>query len=143
MQWHLGSGDRGNSTGAAPLPTEYGINQSCTFNSNDPCQADSQTGNTSVNIVDSAMSFITQAKADAVPFYVNVWLHVSHNRLDPTAEMKGAVSSTNCKASALATNQTECAELVFIAAQQDADAQLGRLYMLLGDLDLHESTLLL
>ena len=143
MQWHLGSGDRGNSTGSAPLPTEYGINQSCTFNSNDPCQADAQTGNTSVNIVDSAMSFITQAKADAVPFYVNVWLHVSHNRLDPTAEMKSAVSSTNCKASALATNQTECAELVFVAAQQDADAQLGRLYALLGDLDLHESTLLL
>lgn len=127
------------------MPTAYGIDQSCTFNSNDPCQADGHTGNTSVNIVDSALGFIAQSAADKAQFYCNVWLHVSHNKLDPTAEQKAAVSgkSTQCKTGELATNQTECAQLVFIAAQQDADAQIGRLWKLLGDLDLIESTLLL
>ena len=138
---HLGSGNN-NGTGRAPLPTEYGINQSCTFNSNDPCQADGHTGNTSVNIVGSAMSFIAKAQSDKARFYCNVWLHVSHNKLDPTAEQKAAVSarSTQCTTRSLATNQTECAQLVFVAAQQDADAQIGRLWKLLGDLDLIEST---
>jgi hypothetical protein len=78
-------------------------------------------------------------------FEIKCRLHVSHNKLDPTAEQKAAVGagSTQCKAGELATNQTECAQLVFVAAQQDADVQLGRLWTLLGDLDLHESTLLL
>ena len=95
--------------------------------------------------MDSALSFIAQSAADKARFYCNVWLHVSHNKLDPTAEQKAAVSgkSTQCNTGELATNQTECAQLVFVAAQQDADAQIGRLWKLLGDLDLIESTLLL
>eukprot|EP01052_Picozoa_sp_SAG31_P025877 SAG31_NODE_2299_length_5981_cov_2.649439_6_plen_471_part_00 len=141
-QWHLGSGNQ-NGTGIAPIPSAYGINESCTFNSNDPCQADGHTGNTSVNIVDSAMDFITRARTGR--FYANVWLHVSHNKLDPTAAQKAAVArhSTQCKVGELATNQTECAQLIFVAAQQDADAQIGRLWAHLGDMDLHESTLFL
>jgi membrane-anchored protein YejM (alkaline phosphatase superfamily) len=108
----------------------------------DPCQADAHTGNTSVNIVSSGMDFIRSAHRDGVPFYVNIWLHVSHNRLDPTAAQKAAAGPV-CKQAELATNQTECAERVFIAAQQDADAQIGRLDAMLGELDLHESTLIL
>ena len=152
-QWHLGSGGNATANTSAPLPAAYGIGASCTFNSNDPCQADSRTGNTSVDIVDRAMAFIVDAQAAKRPFYVHVWLHVSHNKLDPTAAQKAAANNRSsragggaggiCKQSELAQNQTECADLVFIAAQQDADAQLGRLHALLGQLDLHESTLVL
>jgi len=137
-KWHLGSGRDGSVS--APLPAAYGIDVSCTFNSNDVCQADGGSGNTSVDIVERAMGFINDAKAADQPFYANIWLHVSHNKLDPTAEQKAA-ATTHCRAGGLAENQTECAELIFVAAQQDADAQIGRLDSLLGQLNLRESTL--
>jgi hypothetical protein len=56
-QWHLGSGpaSKNQSEGSAPVPTEYGIDESCTFNSNDPCITDHQTANTSVDIVAKAI----------------------------------------------------------------------------------------
>ena len=142
-KWHLGSGaNASNASQSAPLPTEYGIDRSCTFNSNDPCQANAQDFNTSIDIVDHAMEFISDTAAQRKPFYVNIWLHVSHDRLDPTAAQKAAESSV-CQQRGLATNQTVCPQQVFVAAQRDADVQVGRLYKLLGDLDLHESTLLL
>ncbi len=91
---------------------------------------------------------------------------MSHDRLDPTAEMKAAIRPPVCRSQGLATNQTECSETVFVAAQKDADVQVrscliylirvyrslelfaviqqvGRLFELLGQLDLHESTLIL
>eukprot|EP00937_MAST-01D_sp_MAST-1D-sp2_P004175 g4175.t1 len=146
-KWHLGSGAGllPNGTQArAPLPAAYGIDDSCTFNSNDPCQADGGTGNSSIDIVSRAEGFLRGAKAAGAPFYLNLWLHVSHARLDPTQQMKAAAAGdAHCRASELATNQTECAQLVFAAAQRDADAQLGHLQALLGELDLHESTLVL
>jgi hypothetical protein len=37
-KWHLGSAP------GTPEPTAYGIDESCTFNSNDPCKADGHTG---------------------------------------------------------------------------------------------------
>ncbi len=142
-KWHLGSGaNASNASQSAPLPTAYGIDRSCTFNSNDPCQANAQDFNTSVDIVDRAMAFISDAAARHVPFYVNVWLHASHDRLDPTAAQKAAESGV-CQQRGLATNQTVCPQQVFVAAQRDADVQVGRLDKLLGDLDLRESTLLL
>jgi N-acetylgalactosamine-6-sulfatase len=145
-KWHLGSG--ANVTGdnaSAPVPTAYGIDESCTFNSNDACAADAHSSNTSVDIVDRAMAFISDAAAAAEPFYVNIWLHVSHERLDPTAAQKAAALPRACPKykTELATNQTMCAQAVFVAAQADADAQVGRLVALLGRLNLHESTLLL
>jgi arylsulfatase A-like enzyme len=138
----LGSGFNQSTNASAPLPTDYGIDQSCTFNSNDPCKANAHDANTSVDIIDHAMDFITSAKSAGRPFYVNIWLHVSHNRLDPTEAQKAAAHGV-CMQRGLATNQTFCAQQVFVAAQQDADAQVGRLNALLGSQDLHESTLIL
>lgn len=125
------------------MPVAYGINESCTFNSNDPCKADGSSSNTSVNIVDSAIDFITR-NADA-PFYVNVWLHVSHNLLNPSEEQKMACANRSavCACSGLSDNQTTCAHQIFWAAQQDADAQIGRLIDTLGQLNLHEQTLVM
>jgi arylsulfatase A-like enzyme len=145
-KWHLGSG--ANVTGgnvSAPVPTDYGIDESCTFNSNDACAADAHSSNTSVDIMGRGMAFISEAAAAGDPFYVNIWLHVSHERLDPTAAQKAAALPLACpKApSELATNQTMCAQAVFVAAQTDADTQVGRLVALLGHLNLRESTLLL
>ena len=145
-KWHLGSGaSPTNKSVMAPLPTAYGIDASCTFNSNDACQADGSSGNTSVDILDRGMNFIRAAAQAGVPFYINIWLHVSHNKLDPTAAQKAAVRPGHgaCKARSLATNQTVCAQEIFVAAQQDADAQIGRLVTLLGELNLHESTMVL
>ena len=134
-KWHLGA-----AKGIAPPPSAYGIDESCTFNSVDTCLADGKTSNTSVNIVDSAIDFITR-KAGA-PFYVNVWLHVSHNLLNPSAEQKAAcvANSQACACAGLSDNQTTCAHQIFWAAQQDADAQIGRIWETLKEQNLHEST---
>lgn len=147
-KWHLGSGNGTlpNGTAAsAPVPTEYGIDESCTFNSNDPCQADGKTANSSTMIVDSAIDFInrTRAMQNPPPFYVNLWLHVSHNLLNPSEEQKQLCikQSQRCDCKDMADNQTTCAHQVFWSAQQDADAQLGRLFDVLGELNLHESTI--
>ena len=137
-KWHLGA-----APGIAPPPSAYGIDESCTFNSfNDTCQADGHTSNSSVNIVDSAIDFISRKAAAGTPFYVNVWLHVSHNLLNPSAAQKAAcvANSNACACSGLSDNQTTCAHQIFWAAQQDADAQIGRLWETLRALDLHEST---
>ena len=145
LRRHLGSvySPQDPSVGAPP-PTQYGIDSSCTFNSNDPCVADARTSNTSVDIVERGVAFITQATADGLPFYVNIWLHVSHDRLDPSEAQKAAVrGSAKCTARNLATNQSQCATEIFVAAQQDADVQIGAMSQALGELDLHESTLIL
>ena len=42
------------------------------------------------------MDFIRSAKAAGDPFYVNIWLHVSHDRLDPTEAQKDAATSARC-----------------------------------------------
>ena len=142
-KWHLGSGHDPSTNESAPVPTAYGIDKSCTFNSNDACIADAQTFNTSVDIMDRAMQFIADSHAADVPFYVNIWLHVSYDRLDPTESQKAEALPLSCRSKGLATNQTVCAQAVFLAAQADADAQVARLNRLLSRLDLHESTLLL
>lgn len=139
-KWHLGSGGNVTTNVSAPVPARYGIDAPCTFNSNDPCVADARTWNTSVDIVDRAMSFISAAHAAAEQFYINVGLHVSHDRLDPTEAQKTAALPKACRAAELATNQTVCPQAVFLAAQTDADAQIGRL---VGELDLHSSTVIL
>jgi hypothetical protein len=80
---HLGSGSNATTNVSAPVPTAYGINTSCTFNSNDACVADARDYNTSVDIVDRAMAFISEAKAADERFYVNIWLHVRYPPTHP------------------------------------------------------------
>ena len=142
-KWHLGSGT--NGTMSSPPPSAYGIDESCTFNSNDLCKADGFTANSSASIVDLAIDFMrdTRAMPSLPPFYLNVWLHVSHNLLNPSQEQKDACikNSARCPCDGLADNQTTCAHQDFWAAQQDADVHIGRLLRELGDLNLRESTL--
>ena len=105
-------------------------------------------------IVDAAIDFIKKADTNPIidttlnssfspPFYVNVWLHVSHDLLNPSAAQKAAcvASSPRCACRSLSDNQTTCANEIFWSAQQDADAQIGRLLDTLQDLNLKESTL--
>lgn len=147
-QWHLGAtkGNGTNSSITAPPPTAYGIDESCTFNSNDPCAADGKTANSSASIIDSAIGFInrTAALPEEQPFYLNVWLHVSHNLLNPSEAQKNecVAASGRCQCGDLADNQTTCAHQIFWAAQQDADLQIGRLLAYLHDSNLMESTLI-
>ena len=147
-KWHLGSGtgvDPISNVTSAPVPTEYGIDESCTFNSNDPCLADARTANSSTMIIDSSIDFIARQATSGRPFYANVWLHVSHDLLDPSAAQKAAcvANSPLCACDHLATNQTTCVQQIFLAAQQDADVQIGRLLGALATLDLEESTLVI
>lgn len=132
---HLGG------TPNAPVPAAYGIDESCTFNSRDPCKADGRTANSSTSIIDSAIDFVSR-HAD-VPWYMNVWLHVSHNLLNPSAAQKSACvnQSATCACSGLSDNQTSCAHQIFWSAQLDADTQIGRLLDMLSSLNLNEQTL--
>jgi hypothetical protein len=123
----------------------YGIDASCTFNSNDPCQADGKSANSSTSIVDASIEFLRETQAitpTPPPFYLNVWLHVSHNLLNPSAEQKAACvqNSERCMCDHLSDNETSCVNQIFWAAQQDADAQIGRLFDVLSELKLDEST---
>jgi hypothetical protein len=174
-KWHLGSAP-GVGT---PSPIAYGIDESCTFNSIDTCKADGHTANSSTNIVDSAIDFITR-KAGS-PFYVNVqcaffdrtlhsrmslvtapcselecnqllcsrastflpvhtvnsvqtlkvWLHVSHNLLNPSAEQKAAcvANSAQCACTGLSDNQTTCVQSLQLLRVPSCSRQLlDRMY---------------
>jgi N-acetylgalactosamine-6-sulfatase len=100
-----------------------------------------------VQIIDSAIKFIHKvtAKSTPTPFYLNVWLHISHNRLNPSQAQKDACVKNNvrCACTNPADNQTTCAHQIFWAAQpagrRRADWQVAG--HILKELDLVESTL--
>jgi len=138
-KWHLGA------TPDAPVPNDYGFNDSQTFNSRGaqlpPLNVLSK-GMWSSQIVNKTLEFITNAtKADKL-FYINLWTHVSHNKLDPTEEQKAVFPTAQFCANA-ATNQTTCPTQVFRSAQKDTDVQIGRLMDGIEDMGLTQKTLII
>lgn len=74
-KWHL------TNTGAtgAPLPAEYGFDESAVFNGPGDGKSQAKTDATA----DNAVRFIRESKGR--PFYLNVWIHESHTPHRPTA----------------------------------------------------------
>ncbi|XP_065176773.1 steryl-sulfatase-like [Sycon ciliatum] len=142
-KWHLGSTE---TPVAAPLPSAYGINSSFTFDSRDPNQfntsAQEWPSMSSGMIVDKAVEFMTDATHKKLPFYMNVWLHVSHAKLDPTRQQMEKYLPVSKVCRLPSTNETTCPHLIFWASQTNADEQVGRLVDSLHSLDLVKDTLL-
>lgn len=73
-KWHL------TNTGApgAPLPAEYGFDESAVFNGPGDGKSQAKTDATA----DNAVRFIRESKGG--PFFLNVWIHESHTPHRPT-----------------------------------------------------------
>eukprot|EP00117_Sycon_ciliatum_P034493 scpid42067/ scgid26317/ Arylsulfatase A; Cerebroside-sulfatase; Arylsulfatase A component B; Arylsulfatase A component C len=141
-KWHLG----GTKTPPSPAPTSYGIDSAVTFNSNDPAH---QLGNESAPywagvssslIIDNAIKLISEATAQKKPFYLNLWFHIAHAKLDPTPEQLSAFTA-ECSQEEKAVNQTYCPGQIYWASQTDTDTQIGRLMAALKQQGLYNNTL--
>ena len=151
---------------AAPSPRAYGVEKSRCYvcNPDDPADPDTSydlgdhwfPANSSRMIVDDTIAHIRNATARDVPFYVNVWFHISHAPMRPTQEQfdayatfmnggtlpkKGAASLCNDMPGFIPDYPT-CPSLVYRASQFEADAQIGRLLAFLrADPELDSNTL--
>ena len=86
-KWHLGC------TPDAPGVNDYGFDDSATYVSNG--KTSEQIGdfgdawfpaNSSRMIVDRGIAFVNASLKARQPFYLNLWLHISHAPLHPTAD---------------------------------------------------------
>lgn len=146
-KWHLGS----TALPPAPSPHVYGINQSATYASfNDTPIGDRDhdefwSAKTSTIIIDLALEMMKKAVTEQVPFYMNLWFHISHAGLNPTAEQKEAYGKGKQLLNSLcrlpSTNETTCPHLIYWASQTDADTQIGRLFAGLKQNNIDENTL--
>jgi arylsulfatase A-like enzyme len=152
-KWHLGGG-----TGA-PLPAEYGLEQSRTLVSADTSLTGSPVvkqphwwGHSTEVIVNDALNFIRQHREQ--PFYLNIWTLLPHATLDPTPEQLAVYDQLLPAADHPAFGKWaqqyygEAKDLrqqmkVFLASLTDLDTQLGRLLDELQTLGLSKDTLII
>ena len=152
-KWHLGHGKD------APPPEDYGFDVSRTVNSNGPPldgeqQAGFRARSTRV-IVDETIAFIRAHKRGHKdrPFYANVWTLLPHAPLEPTPEQlapyAGLVTDPHHAAFGpwmrkylAAANDPQGQMRVFCASLTDLDAQLGRLFAALDEMDMAEDTII-
>ena len=145
-KWHLG--DTANPP--SPSPHRYGVNVSATYASfNDTPLGDQSDpfwpAQTSKIIIDHAIDMMKNATARGVPFYMNLWFHISHATLNPTAEQKAVYGHgkelINSVCRLPSTNETTCPHLIYWASQSDADQQIGRLFEAMKNLNVDERTI--
>lgn len=115
-KWHLTN----SHVPDAPLPTEYGYDETAVFNGPGP-------GTNHVRLFDDAIDFIRRHR-DA-PFFVNLWIHETHTPHYPTDESMKLYADLDEQHRAYA------------AVLSDADRRIGRLLDVLAKLGLEENTL--
>jgi len=129
-KWHLGL------TPDAPVPMEYGIDESSTFSSSDPNQIyegvspAEKTG----KLIDVTIDFIERNKDK--PFYINCWLFDPHVVLAPSEEQLAEYPKFKARAKGF-TGTTQ----VYYAVITNIDRHMGRLLDKLEELGLSENTL--
>jgi N-acetylgalactosamine-6-sulfatase len=126
-KWHLGG------TRRSPSPSAYGIDEAIAFVSNDPTALD-KLGKTSrpqayARIVDEGIRFM-EAHRDK-PFYLNLWLLDTHDKLIPTEEQMTAYPNLPPGSS----------RRTYYSAATDSDKQIGRLLDKLTEMGLADNTL--
>ena len=151
-KWHLGC------TPDAPGVNAYGFDDSATYVSNG--KTSEQIGdfgdqwfpaNSSRMIVDRGIAFVNASLKARQPFYLNLWLHISHAPLHPTPDqLVGFNASQYCPFSGMPPGKIHaddvwswCPIAIFRASQHEADAQIGRFLHRLRQPDLAASTLVL
>ena len=140
-KWHVGI------TSDAPHPEAYGIDESMTYVSNAmsgrayPENDEWFAANSTRWIVDDGIAFIEVAASNGQPFYLNLWIHISHAPLRPSPEQLEKFPLSLCPGPNPGHQQTQCAMQIYRASQYEADLQIGRLLDWLDDQNLRESTL--
>ncbi len=117
-KWHLTNSEIQN----APLPVEYGYDESAVFNGPGP-----QT--TSLQLYDDASDFIERHKD--VPFFINLWIHETHLPHYPTEQ--------SLRKYAHLAEQ----DRVYAAVVDGADQRIGKILDLLDELKLADNTLVI
>jgi len=140
-KWHVGF------TSDAPHPEAYGIDESMTYVSNAmsgrsyPEHDEWFAANSTRWIVDDGIAFIEAAASNGQPFYLNLWIHISHAPLRPSPEQLENFPLSLCPGPNPGHQQTQCAMQIYRASQYEADRQIGRLLDWLDDQNLRNSTL--
>eukprot|EP00051_Salpingoeca_urceolata_P007692 m.99731 g.99731 ORF g.99731 m.99731 type:complete len:434 (-) comp15353_c0_seq1:8-1309(-) len=158
-KWHNGDVPNGTvAPGGSPPLSAYGIANSRCYACNNPVMYVFSDpwfpSNSSRLIVDDAIAHMTSAVAQAKPFYLNLWFHISHAPLLPTAAQLQALGNHHGVKDPVTLcagpnphphiiGYTTCSQLVYRASQFEADAQIGRLLDHLDATNLSSNTLVI
>ena len=132
-KWHLGSGN------AAPEPGAYGFDEYRTFNGNGPAFDENHEyfrARSTGLFVDEAIRFI-EANRDR-PFFVNLWTLVPHATLHPTdGQMQPYKRFGPARVPYRGTEE------IYYGTVTAMDAELGRLFDKLDELELADDTMVM
>ena len=123
-KWHLTNSGVNNP----PLPVEYGYDDSKVFNGPGP-QVEKSIGESTSKCVDYTIDFIKKQKT--VPFFINLWIHESHQPIEPPEEALAEYVNT------------EEPFKHYYACITYADKQLGRLFQYLEENGMDDNTLII
>jgi arylsulfatase A-like enzyme len=142
-KWHIGPEEKDGTYGIDTVGTDGGEKQTA--------RRDGSRGR-DAHIFDDAIGFIEKHKAR--PFYVNVWCHISHHPVNPSAatlERFGSLSAEGKQAgSSLREKIALCEKLGgdanehlrrYLADVFSLDEDVGRLLKRIDDLGLRENTI--
>ena len=121
-KWHLTN----SGVTDPPLPVNYGYDEARVFNGPGP-QVGVPIGISTGKCVDYSMDFISHDPGK--PFFINLWIHESHARIDPPQDAKDAYA------------HVEEPYRSYYACISYADRELGRLFQFLKDEGLDSTTL--
>lgn len=130
-KWHLSNT---MTADVAPVPMDYGYDDTRVFNGSGPAVAggpkDYHSSALTTNCVKYTIDFIKKHK-DTSPFFVNLWIHESHQAIEPTPEQREPYKD-------VAEPQQS-----YYSVITSADAQLGKLFAYLKESGLDKNTLVL
>lgn len=126
-KWHLSN----DGIEGAPLPVDYGYNETRVFNGPGPQvergPKEYPSAPFTENCVNYTIDFIKRSKG--TPFYINLWIHETHQKIEPSPEMRIPYKD-------IAEPQQS-----YYSVATSADKQLGRLFQFLRDNGLENNTL--
>lgn len=144
-KWHLGGGGAPNGDLNAPLPKEYGYDETRVWNGNGPTWKGTERWeetrymdrdtlwiqNSSRLAVDETIEFMNKNKNSGKPMFVNLWLKDPHTPLAPSEEQR------------MPFKELEESRQVYYSVLADADYHVGRLMKYLEDEGLDENTIII
>eukprot|EP00045_Choanoeca_perplexa_P018317 m.286946 g.286946 ORF g.286946 m.286946 type:complete len:427 (+) comp17781_c0_seq14:315-1595(+) len=154
-KWHLGGFAPPNES--FPLPSDYGFDLTATYNSviqGNASLANSKNvyaGNSSdawwdadvdASSINHTMEFITGSVKADTPFYINLWLHMTHDTIDPRPEwIEPYPFEDVCLFAATTLGINYCSSQIYWSAQTKTDYRLGQLMAWLDKQGIRNDTL--
>lgn len=123
-KWHLTNAGVSNP----PMPVDYGYDDTKVFNGPGP-QVEKPIGESTSACVDYTIDFMEKHRS--VPFFINLWIHESHQQIEPPKEALAEYADT------------EEPYRHYYACITYADKQLGRLFQYLKENKLDDKTLVI